>query len=484
MPARLRLSVTEPIAEPLRAGVARQAVEELARLAGADLELEFLSAAAALGQDGPGVTIAYRGQRYGLVSCSPNGAAPAAAETAARTTATLVESLLDRELAVNDLADALMSTYEELNLLYTLLPHIATKVEAGEIGEVLVAETARVLRCRRVSLMVLDDSRTRYRVLASRGLPPGVKHQSFPVGESVAAAALRGSGLMVVNDISQRPDLARMSRGQYDTDSFAVVTVPLQARGQALGFITATEREGGSEFTTHEVKLLEGLSSMGASALLNCQLHADVSKQMISTIHALASAVDAKDEYTHDHAGRVANLCVATARWMGIIDPVTLREVQLAGLLHDIGKIGIPDAILSKPAQLTPEEFAKMREHVHIGPRIVEQVPGLQNVARAIRHHHERHDGLGYPSGLSGNDIPLPSALISVADAYDALTSDRPYRKAGTASDALRELDRCRGTQLRPDVVDAFTAMMTQEEGLDPASLSTSQKLAQPAGLS
>jgi putative nucleotidyltransferase with HDIG domain len=195
---------------------------------------------------------------------------------------------------------------------------------------------------------------------------------------------------------------------------------------------------------------------MGASALMNCRLHAEVRKQMFSTIQALASAVDAKDQYTHDHSGRVAQLCVATAQKIGMRDIEALRKVELAGLLHDIGKIGVPDAILSKSGHLTPDEYETIKKHVSIGASIVENVQGLKDVAEAILRHHERHDGLGYPGGLTGVEIPMASKLISVADAFDSLTSDRPYRKRIPTEAALSELNRYRGTQFDPVVLDAF----------------------------
>ncbi|MFQ5590646.1 MAG: HD-GYP domain-containing protein [Phycisphaerae bacterium] len=473
--AKFRLICPDSVADYLREGRLRDAVQTVARLAGAELAVGLDGS-----DDGEGAVggepahirercIAYRGKPVGRLVYSVDASdvnrdlgdrRAHLAEDAAGALASVIEHIVDREASVSDLADALMTNYEELNLLYTLIPTIATRVRPSEIGDVLVEQTARTLNCRRVSLLVLDEKRKHYEVIASRGLPPEVNRLSIPIADTIAERAVWEEDLLVVNDISERPDLAGLSRGSYDSSSFAVVRVPLEAHGEALGLLTATERTGATEFTARDRKLLEGLSAMGASALLNCRLHTAVNKQMMSTIHALASAVDAKDSYTHDHSGRVAQLCVATARELGVTDPVQCREVELAGLLHDIGKIGVPDAVLCKPAKLTREEYLLIRKHVDIGARIVEHVPDLEGVANAIYHHHERHDGLGYPSGLAGDAIPLAARLIAVADTVDALTTDRPYRKACSLKAALEELNRCKGTQFDPMVVDAYIAVI------------------------
>jgi putative nucleotidyltransferase with HDIG domain len=366
-------------------------------------------------------------------------------------------------MAINDLAGALTTSYEELSMLHNLLSDIAVRTDATEIGELLVDETTRTLNCRRVSLLVMDERGKYLRVLAARGVPEEARAILIPTDYSVAGHVLSEDGLLMVDDIAEYPELVGLSRGNYETGSFAIVRVPLSARGEAVGVLTATERNGAPEFTARDRKLFEGLSSIGASALLSCRLHATVNEQMMSTIQALATAVDAKDHYTHDHSGRVARLCVATVRHMGIIDPTTCREVELAGLLHDIGKIGIPDSILSKTEGLTAQEYATVKSHAHIGARIVEQVKGLERVAKAIRHHHERHDGLGYPLGLSGATIPLASKLISAADVFDTLTSDRPYRKRVSSEEAVRELRQSAGTQQDPSVVEALIAVVRQE---------------------
>ncbi|UCF33928.1 MAG: HD domain-containing protein, partial [Phycisphaerales bacterium] len=306
-------------------------------------------------------------------------------------------------------------------------------------------------------------------VLASKGLPPHAREVSIPVGQSVSGRVLEKDGLLVVNDITMYPSLERLSRGTYESDAFVIIRIPLHAHGEAVGVLTATEKIGVDEFTTRDRKLFEGLSSVGASALLNCRLHEKLNRQMMATIQALATAVDAKDHYTHSHSARVAELCVIVAQRMNIGDPNTLREIRLSGLLHDIGKIGVPESILGKPSELSREEYAKVKEHAEIGSRIIEQVPGLEFVASAVLHHHERYDGLGYPAGLVGSAIPFASRLISAADVFDTLTSDRPYRKAISVDEAIRELQRSRGTQQDPSIVDAMVAHVRLEKASCPS---------------
>ncbi len=446
----------------VRTGPVNDALSRICALADAELAFEPRNAVRDLPADSiecrDHFAVVHRGKRDGHVAFdSPRAAG------AAQSIALLLTHMLDREVAVTDLVQQLFTTYQELDVLSTLLPTVALKIDPREIGDAIVKEAAKTLHCRRVSLLMLDEKQKCYRVLASCGLPKEATGISIPVSDSIAGRTAFDNDLLIVNCISDYPELAALSQGTYDSESFAVVRVPLTAHGQALGVLTVTEREGDPEFTAHDRKILEGLSAMGASALLNCRLHEAASKQMMCTIHALASAVDARDHYTHDHAGRVSRLCTAAAKEMGITDATILRQVELAALLHDIGKIGIPDAILSKPERLTPEEFKIIQKHVIVGAQIVEHVQGLEQVAKAILHHHERHDGLGYPAGLSGDDIPIASTLIAVTDTFDALTSDRPYRKAGTTEDALREIKRCAGTQFNPSAVEALEMAVHRE---------------------
>ena len=176
-------------------------------------------------------------------------------------------------------------------------------------------------------------------------------------------------------------------------------------------------------------------------------------------VDALAAAVDAKDSYTCGHSERVAEISLAIAKEMNLSDEEQYL-IHIGAHLHDVGKIGIPDAVISKPGRLTNEEFALIREHPIIGYHIVSKVKILQTVSLIVRHHHERIDGGGYPDGLVGDAIPLGARIVAVADAFDAMTTNRTYKVSMSISEALQELINCSGTQFDREVVEVFVKIM------------------------
>jgi len=194
------------------------------------------------------------------------------------------------------------------------------------------------------------------------------------------------------------------------------------------------------------------------------QKHADLRRAYIETVRALAEAVDAKDSYTRGHSERVAVYAARLAERLGE-SRTFVERLYLAGLLHDIGKIGVPDAILGKPGKLTREEYARMQDHPEIGARILEPVSFLADVVPGVRHHHEWYDGSarGYPDRLRGSHIPYPSRILLVADTVEAMTSDRPYRRARSMDAVCDEIERFKGSQLDPRVADCFLEMADHE---------------------
>jgi len=202
------------------------------------------------------------------------------------------------------------------------------------------------------------------------------------------------------------------------------------------------------------------------------------------TISALARAIDAKDHYTHDHSGNVAEYAVLIARQLGMGEE-EVALVRFKGLMHDVGKIGIEESILNKPGRLTREEFERMKQHVKIGVDILDRVDDLDPLIDGAHHHHERLDGSGYPLGLKAEDLSLHDKILAIADAYDAMTADRPYRKAMPQSEALLELKRCAGLQFDRELVYAFIDALDRAGMLEDQSMKahgpSAQRQASPA---
>jgi HD-GYP domain-containing protein (c-di-GMP phosphodiesterase class II) len=188
-------------------------------------------------------------------------------------------------------------------------------------------------------------------------------------------------------------------------------------------------------------------------------------ESLLSAITSLAVALEARDPYTRSHSRNVARFSAKLAARLGLSE-AQVDEIHLAGQLHDIGKIGIRDEILMKPARLTESEFGEIKKHPGLSDEILKPFRHMKNVRAAIRHHHERMDGSGYPDGLKGETIPLPARIMAVVDAFDAMTSDRPYRPALSFSDAMDELKRMSGPQLDPLCVGAFIEMADDDEEL------------------
>ena len=239
------------------------------------------------------------------------------------------------------------------------------------------------------------------------------------------------------------------------------VHLPLKSRGRLVG-VLGTESRSAQSFDDEDLVVLQSLANLVATAFENAQHMQQMRELYLASVKALAAAVDARDPYTRSHSARVSALARSVAEEMRL-DADSLRRVQLGALLHDIGKIGIPDAILNKPGPLTEEEWTLMRTHPAVGASILAAVEPLKDLVAIVRTHHERYDGNGYPERLGGADIPIEAHIVSAADAFEVIVSRRAYKQAQTIEFACAELTRCRGTQFHPDVVDAFIRVIERD---------------------
>ncbi len=241
-----------------------------------------------------------------------------------------------------------------------------------------------------------------------------------------------------------------------------LIEVCLRSHDQPIGVLSLARSAEQPPFDAAERHLIEIFASQIAASLDNARLYHALKDQYEQMIAALAGAIEARDSYTYGHSRQVTRYAVRLAMELGLSDQ-DIERIRYAGLLHDIGKIGVRDDVLLKPGALSPEEFAQMRLHPQIGVRILEQIRGLRDILPIIAAHHERVDGNGYPLGLRGEEIPLGARILAVADAFEALTADRAYRPAMDPEQALQVIQRGSGRHWDAAVVEAFVRLMQRE---------------------
>jgi HD-GYP domain-containing protein (c-di-GMP phosphodiesterase class II) len=262
----------------------------------------------------------------------------------------------------------------------------------------------------------------------------------------------------------------------YQMEIFdSIVCIPSYFQNELLGILLLGRKKSGKGFAQDELDFFVALASDVAMAIRNAQLFAELQEELdkkhrlfIHTTVALAAAIDAKDHYTHGHTARVTALSLEIAKKLmqknkKKFDDKFLENLHIAGLLHDIGKIGVSESILNKQGPLSPEERKKIEEHPLLGITILQPIKELEESITGVRYHHERYDGSGYPDGIKGNKIPTIAAIIAVADTYDAMMTDRPYRKGLSKEATMAEIKRVSGSQLVPQIANALIELY--EEG-------------------
>jgi response regulator RpfG family c-di-GMP phosphodiesterase len=287
---------------------------------------------------------------------------------------------------------------------------------------------------------------------AHRGVPGSTSEVDFYSGQDPQSLEAMGTVEPVVHRLPD-PDTTQAT-GANSVYGYRV-SHPIAINGRVAGLINFQCPPRAEPLNSGDLKTLAILSNQLGAAMENRRLVDRLQSSYLDMVHALASALDARDRTTRDHTDRVCHLAECIALEVGWSQE-KLPELWLGCVLHDIGKIGVPDTILQKPGPLTDEEFELMKTHTVCGARIVESIPYLKPALPYILHHHEKFDGTGYPQGLKGLDIPEEARLLAVVDTFDAIISDRPYRKGRSVAVALAEIQAFAGTQFDPAIVDAF----------------------------
>ena len=348
-----------------------------------------------------------------------------------------------KQLEAAEIANALLDASREL----------ATAESPEEVLGRSAEVTARVLGTRRAALWIEEEAEPRDLIARASF---GFTREDDPAGRrrfssELAHAWLERTDPFVLEpaDIEAVPVAAEMGVAR-------VVVAPLKLEGNRVAALTATI--GDRQLDDRQLALLAGLAHQAKLAIESAEHYESLERTFVSTVAALANALEANDEYTSSHARWITDMSLLVGKELSL-DRDAMKRLEFGALFHDIGKIGIPSEILQKPGPLTDEEFEIVKEHPELGEKILEPIDRLADVRPIVRACHERWDGLGYPDGKSGLDIPIEARIVLVCDAFHAMTTDRPYRDRLPDEEAVRRLRESSGTQFDPTVVDAFSRL-------------------------
>ncbi len=360
--------------------------------------------------------------------------------------------------SLKDRSESLTKKVLELATLYEMSRSLGSTLDMGELLESVLDSALRIFSADVGYITMRDPDTGELAIRAHRGVSE-TRIEDAAVRSSMSEWVIRESRPLVFNPAEVS------SHGQVEvvTGALAALCVPLVAADGTVGAITVGSQDPDHRFDSEDVRLLSTIANHVTIAIGNIDLFSSLQEAYLATVRSLAAAVDAKDPYTRGHSEGVAVYAALIAERMGLSHDQRVA-LEMAAYLHDIGKIGIKEEILLKPGTLTDDEMGQMRHHPLIGASILKPVAFPWPITPVVRHHHEFWDGNGYPAGLRGEEIPLLGRILSVADAYEAMISDRPYRVGRTMKEGIDELRRCAGTQFDPEVVEALVEALEIRE--------------------
>jgi len=350
----------------------------------------------------------------------------------------------------------LKKSKDRLFILYQISRSINSTLELDNILKVILDFSVKISGANRGSVLLLDEKKNVFFIKAAYNLSEKIiRKVTFAKDENTIGWVVKNKKPLYIKDLEKDKRFSKKEETDYKLKQ--LLMVPIIIEGEVKGVINLDN----ASFTTDIINLLESFSEQAAVAINNARLYQKIQDSYFEIVKALAQAIEAKDPYTHGHSVRVMEYAVLIAQKLGLPEE-EIESLRYAAILHDIGKIGVRGIILNNPDGLTDEEYDEIKKHPLIGEDIIQPIELLQPIRPLIRHHHEWYNGKGYPDGLSGENIPLGARILAVTDAYDAMKSDRPYRKALTEETAIQELKRGSSTQFEPKIVKIFLEIQKQ----------------------
>ena len=365
----------------------------------------------------------------------PRAAIPSMAVLVRRLHRAAIERIRERD-SQQSVEGRLAESYEELHLLNSLIDGLVLGGDADEFLRTACAELAATAGYRWIAVLLHDPGEVVAddQIIHGEGAPSRSRLRGI--------AALAGEAISTAVNADEEGEVG---------------VAAIRGGGEPIGVLLAGGR-GGDSMSSVELTLLASAAGHLGVFLRNAMLYADLDSMFLGTLQAMVAAIDAKDPYTRGHSQRVAGLSRDLAAAIGLPDQF-VRTAHLAGLVHDIGKIGVPESVLRKAGRLTDDEFALIRQHPQTGYRILKDIPQIRDLLPGVLCHHEAWDGSGYPAALSGREIPLLARIVAICDSFDAMSSTRTYREARPRDEVFAEIRRCAGVKYDPDIVPVFLGM-------------------------
>ncbi len=347
---------------------------------------------------------------------------------------------------------------QQLEALTEVASFINSSLNHTKIRKRTIEATTKVLNVEVASLLLLDESTGElFFDVATGKKGTRLRKVKLEKGKGIASHVAKTGESLIIDDAQHDPRVFKAADKASGFVTRNIICTPVISKDQIIGVLEGINKKNG-KFDDDDLKLINSLANYVAVAIENARLFENLRDTFHTTAVALAETIELRDPYTGGHTQRVKDYSVMIGQHMGFNEN-DIESLKLAAIFHDIGKIGVRDNVLHKNGRLDPEELKHMNKHSDYGADLLQKVPQLKNIIPGIRGHHERYDGNGYPANLKNGDIPLIARIITVADTFDAMTTDRPYRKGLTTETAMEELKKHSGTQFDPEVADIFISL-------------------------
>jgi HD-GYP domain-containing protein (c-di-GMP phosphodiesterase class II) len=350
------------------------------------------------------------------------------------------------------------------DLMLERLSQTATSLlDIQKITRMILSEVNNTMHIEHGAILIKNVESGGFQVIAEEGKEIFFT-KGFRADHPVATLLSRRNLPLLKRDLSFEPIFKSIWQEENEElEKFnAEIFLPLNSKGELIGILVLSNKLSSQPFSQDEQMILSTLANQTAVAIENARLYDELRESFVQSVTALANAIDIRDTYTKAHSQEIANWAAKTARALGCTSN-EVDEIYLGGLLHDIGKIGIPDAILQKPTKLEEEEWRIVKKHPELGAELISPIKRLSGVSPLIENSHERYDGLGYPHGKKGEAIPLGARIISVVDSYSAMQDKRPYKEPFSTEEIIKELKDYSGKMYDPRVVEAFLQLIQEE---------------------